>query len=193
MNDVELDQLLDTWIAPAPSPSLRHDLRARFPRTQPRRYVRPLRWALLIALSFILAVALAQSSENRWDVPVVRALNQMYQKFIEAQDARRSSAIAREIRDSEPRTYVDGQLVEPPEYFASARLDVRVPGEGMYSITSFRFTPLKNAAGRPTGWVEGGRIHGNAIEFQAGSKHVLIECNKQIVDSDRPVFIRPWQ
>jgi hypothetical protein len=45
------------------------------------------------------------------------------------------------------------------------------------------------ADGEPTGWVEAGRIHGNVIEFQAGSKQVRIECDRPIVDSDRPVFV----
>ena len=191
MNDTDLDKLLDTWRAPVPGPSLREGIRARFPHIERRQFARPLRWALLIAFGTIaLAVALAQSNENRWDLPVVRFVTDIYDEFMQSQDARRSAAIARVIRDSEPRTYVDGQLVAPPEYFGGARLDVQVPGEGMYSITAYRFTQLKNAAGKPTGWAEAGRIHDNLIEFQAGGKQVRIECNKPIVDSDRPVFVR---
>ena len=193
MNDVELDRLLDTWSAPSVPPSLRAGLRARFPQTEHRLFTRSLRWTLVIGfLSLMLAVALAQSNENRWDVPVVRALNEFYQKVMQAQEARRSAVIARQIRDSEPRAYVDGQSVAPPEYFGSARLDLQVPGDGMYSITWFRFTQLKNAAGKPTGWVEAGHIHGNVIEFQVGSKQVRIECDKAIVDEDRPIFVLRW-
>jgi len=31
-------------------------------------------------------------------------------------------------------------------------------------------------------------FNGNVIEFRTGGKQVRIECNKPIVDSDRPVF-----
>jgi hypothetical protein len=66
-------------------------------------------------------------------------------------------------------------------------MDVQVPGEGVYSIISY---PMRShrADGGLTGWVEAGRIHGNVIEFQAGGAQVRIECDKPIVDSDRPVF-----
>jgi hypothetical protein len=61
-------------------------------------------------------------------------------------------------------------------------MNVQVPGEGVYSITSY--------PRGLTGWVAAGHIHGSVIEFQAGGKQVRIECNRPIVDSDRPVFAR---
>jgi hypothetical protein len=66
-------------------------------------------------------------------------------------------------------------------------MNVLVPGEGLYSITSFPVAE-RRADGHATGWVEAGHIHGNVIEFRTGGKQVRIECNKPIVDSDRPVF-----
>jgi hypothetical protein len=92
-----------------------------------------------------------------------------------------------QIRESQPKVYVNGQLVAPLQYGPAARMDVHVLGEGVFSITSYPMGSHR-ADGGLTGWVEAGRIHGNVIEFQAGGKQVRIECDKPIVDSDRPVF-----
>jgi hypothetical protein len=52
MNDTELDQLLDTWQSPAPSPSLRRTTLAALPPRPPRRvFGLPLRWVVAAALS----------------------------------------------------------------------------------------------------------------------------------------------
>ncbi|HTA41248.1 MAG TPA: hypothetical protein VK789_02305 [Bryobacteraceae bacterium] len=191
MNDAELDKLLDTWHAPAPPRSLRNVLRERFPQADPHKLARPWRWALVILLgSVALAVALAQSSENRWDIPVVTFLNQLYENFLQGEDARRISSIVARIKRSDPRVYVDGRLAVPLEFGPAASMDVQIPGDGVYIISLYRYTQTRNAAGRPTGWVQAGHAHGNAIEFQAGSTPVRIECNEEIVDSDRPVFVR---
>lgn len=50
MNDTELDQILDQWTAPEPSPALRDNLRAAFPQ-RPRRRVFgvPVRWMVTFA------------------------------------------------------------------------------------------------------------------------------------------------
>ena len=92
-----------------------------------------------------------------------------------------------QIRQSEPKVYVDGQLVAPLVYGPGASMNVKVPEDGVYVITSYPM-PSHRADGGLTGWAEAGRMHGNVIEFQAGCKQVRIECNKPIVDSDRPVF-----
>ena len=58
---------------------------------------------------------------------------------------------------------------------------VQVPGEGEYLISLFDGVK---------GFVEAGRVHGNVLEFQAGAKQVRIVCNRAIVDSDLPIFVR---
>jgi hypothetical protein len=188
MNETELDRLLDSWTAPAPPASLREGLRARFPRAERRRFTRPLRWGLVIATaSIMLAIGMGQNLKNPWDFPVVRVLNQLYENFLDGLEAWQSSGIVARVRQSEAKVYVEGQLVAPLKYGPAASMHVQVPGDGVYLITSYPM-PRHQADGRPTGWVEAGHIHGNVIEFQAGSKQVRIECNKPIVDSDRPVF-----
>jgi hypothetical protein len=84
------------------------------------------------------------------------------------------------IRQSNPKVYIDDQLAGPLQYGPAASMNVEVPGDGVYSFVS----PDEGAPG----WTEG-RIHGNTIEFEAGSRHVRIECNRSIVP-DRPVFAR---
>jgi hypothetical protein len=50
MNDTELDQLLDQWKAPGPSPALRRNLRAAFPQPPRRRlFGMPVRWIVAFA------------------------------------------------------------------------------------------------------------------------------------------------
>jgi hypothetical protein len=193
MNDTELDDLLNTWGPPALPPSLREGLRARFPRVERSRFARPLGWVLVTAVvSITLAIGMAKSGENPWQFRIVRFVNQLYEGFfLEGFEAWRASSIVAQIRQSEPRVYVSRQLAAPLKYGPAATMDVQVPGDGDYAITSYPM-PSHRADGGLTGWVEAGHIHGNVIEFQAGSKRVHIECNKPIVDFDRPVFARRW-
>ena len=186
MNDAELDQLLAAWEAPAAPPSLRNGLKARFPRAERRSFVHPLRWVLVIvAASLTFAIAMEQTGENPWGFGLVRALHGLHDHLWGGLQAWRATSIAAQIRQSEPKVYVDGELVGPLEYGPAATMNVQVPGEGLYSITAYR--------GRLDGWVRAGHIHGNVIEFQAGSKQVRIECNQPIIDSDRPVLARRRQ
>jgi hypothetical protein len=138
--------------------------------------------------SFALIAALAQTSDSYRDFPLVGILSRLYENFREGREAGRAASITARIRQSDPRVYVDGQLVAPLQYGPAATMDVQVPGEGVYSLTPYRFMQRQAADGRLTGWVEAGYMHDNAIEFEAGVKQVRIECNKPIVDSDRPVF-----
>jgi hypothetical protein len=195
MNDNELDRLLDLWEAPPPRRSLRDGLQARFPRSDRRGFASPLRWALAILLASVAlvvalagAVAIAQSSYTLSDLPVVRTLNGLYQNFLEARQAGRAKSIVTRIAESEPQVFVDGRSVAPLEFGPAATMNVQIPGEGVYSITSYPVAERRTADGRPTGWVEAGHIHGKVIEFRAAGKQVRIECNKPIVDGDRPVF-----
>ena len=195
MNDTELDQLLDTWHAPAAPRSLRDGLRARFPPAERPGFVRPLRWALAIAFASIaLAVVTlaigqaAQSVDSYGDLPVVRFVYRLYENFLQGREARRAERIVAKIRESEPKVYVDGRVISPLQFAPATTMDVLVPEEGVYSISLYRYMGLRTADGRPTGWVEAGHVHANMIEFQAGNKQVRIVCNQPIVDSDRPVF-----
>jgi hypothetical protein len=189
MNDIELDRLLDTWSAPAPPPSLREGLRARFPRVEHRRFAYPLRWALAIGvISATLVIGMERSRESQLGYQVVRVVNRLYENFMEGLEAWRATLLVAQIRQSEPKVYVDGQLVAPLEYGHAASMNVNVPGEGLYSIITYPM-PGHRADGGLTGWVEAGNVRGNVIEFQAGGKQVRIECNQPIVDSDRPVFV----
>jgi hypothetical protein len=53
MNDTELDQILDTWQSPAPSPSLRRTTLAAMPPRSRRKLLGvPLRWAIAGTLAF---------------------------------------------------------------------------------------------------------------------------------------------
>jgi hypothetical protein len=131
----------------------------------------------------------AQSSDTFADSAIVQFLNHLYENFLEGREVRRVEILVAKIKQSDPKVYVDGRLIGPPEYGLGKTMNVQVPGEGLYSTSLFRYTRLRNAVGRPTGWIEAGHIHGNVIEFQAGSKEVRIECDQPIADRDGPVFI----
>ena len=177
MNEQELDRLLDAWQPPAPPASMRTRLQDRFPRRSPRRFRRSLRWLVLVAAGGItLAIAMEDTS---------RPFAHFYDTLVQTLETWRVTGIRNRIRQRDPRVFVDGQPAPPLEYSRAATLVVQVPEEGTYVIT-FLSRELR-------GWVEAGRIHHNVIEFQAGDRHVRIECNRTVVDSDRPVFVRRLQ
>jgi hypothetical protein len=189
MNDTELDRLLDSWKAPAPPPSLREDLRARFPRAERWGFARPMRWGLATVVACVaLAFGMAQSSDQSWGSGIRDFMNQVYERLREGIEVRQAASILAQIRQSDPKVYVDGRLVAPLEYGPADSMNVEVPGEGVYSIIVYRLAHLETS-----GWVQAGIIHGSMIEFQVGGKQVRIECNKPIVNSDHPVFamLRP--
>ena len=95
--------------------------------------------------------------------------------------AHHAAYIVDQIRNSEPKVYINGKLGQPVEFMQATRMDVNVPGEGVFSV--MLIAGIK-------GFTEAGTIHDNVIEFQAGSKQVRIECNGQVVHSERPVFTR---
>lgn len=189
MNETELDQLLDTWAAPTPPSSLREGLRERFPRVERRRFLCPLGWALAVVVALVtLSIGMGQSSEGGWDSRLVNVLNQLYENFLDGIKAWQSISMVRQVRESDPKVYVDGLVAAPLDYGPGASMKVQVPGDGVYIIMTYPM-PRYRADGVPTGWVEAGHIHANAIEFEAGSKRVRIECGKPIVTSDRSVFV----
>jgi len=64
MNDVELDQLLDTWEAPAPPPSLRRGLVAAFPVKRWKVFGIPLRWIVAGAAAAVVCAAVGAGLFN---------------------------------------------------------------------------------------------------------------------------------
>lgn len=193
MNDDELDRLLNTWTAPAPTVSMRKGLRSKLPHREPRISARPLRWMVAIAvISVTLAVGATQISSNFLDSQLARVIQPVYDRYADVVprgiwdliglDVLEETRIVARIRQSNPRVYVNGNFTAAPQYGPAATINVQVPGEGVYSITTHR--------GGVKGWVQAGRIHGDTIEFEAGRNQVRIECDKPVVGSDRPVFIR---
>ena len=182
MNDTELNRLLNTWVAPVPPPSLRQGLRAQFPPPKRRRFARPLRWVLVGTVAMAtLAVGMGQTGGKFSDAPLVRAINRLYEDLLGGIEAWRATSLTARVRLADPKVYVDGELAGPLKYGHAATMYLKVPGEGEYFIISYR-----NGL---ASWVEAGHIHGSVIEFQAGGKTVRIECNREIVDADLPVFV----
>jgi hypothetical protein len=187
MNDTELDRLLDRWEAPAPPPSLRAGLRDRFPRDERRRFGRPLRWVLAIAVASVtLAVATEQGSGNSGMDYLVSRLRRVYHGFVLSIELRQCTAIMVRFKQSDPKVYVDGQPAAPPTYKGAASLWVDVPAGGEYGAVLFSPELLDGAA---KGFIEAGTLHQNVLEFQAGGKQVRIVCNRPVVDADRPVYV----
>jgi len=188
MNDTELDQLLDSWKAPVPEPSLREGLQARFPRPERRRLVTPRRLLLVAAAATVtMALGTEQRREDAWSglIGLASRICDGIELAIEAWQAPR---FAVRVRDSDPRVYVDGQLAPPLAYGGSGTFKIQVPGEGTFGLLVYG--TLRNA---PRGWVEAGRVHDNAIEFQADGKPVRILCNQPIISGERPVFVQRLQ
>ncbi|HEV2447603.1 MAG TPA: hypothetical protein VGS58_16850, partial [Candidatus Sulfopaludibacter sp.] len=180
MNDVELDRLLDSWVLPAPPPSLRAGVRARFPRSRPGSFAQPLRWVLAIAIaSMALAIATGQSGPGSLDF-LWTPLRRLYLGLRFNIDTREASAIRARIRQSNPRVYVDGQPAPPPQYRGGLSVFVVLPGGREFGILLVQ-PPGAN-------WQRVGTIHGNVIQFEADGKQVRIECDKAVVDADRPVY-----
>jgi hypothetical protein len=182
MNDKELDQLLDSWEAPPPPRSLREGLRARFPRAERRRIAHPFRWILAIAAaSATLAIGMEGGGASPWNFRIGQTLVGWYEAFMFGVEMHHVAYTVGQIRDSEPKVYINGALGQPVEFKHATRMDVNVPGEGVFSV--MLVPGIK-------GFTEAGTIHDNVIEFQAGTKQVRIECNSPIVHSERPVFTR---
>jgi len=182
MNDQELDQVLDSWEAPAPPRSLREGLRARFPRTERRGVARPLRWVLAVAaVSATLALGMEKTGASPWDFRIGQTLQGWYDAFMTGVELHHAAYNVEMVRNSDPKVYIDGKLAGTLEFKHATRMDVDVPGEGVYSLILVHGVK---------GFAESGTIHDNVIEFHAGSRQVRIECNQKIVHSERPVFVR---
>jgi hypothetical protein len=155
-------------------------LRERFPRAERRWFGRPLRWVLVGVLA---CATLAVGQQGGYSNPATwlfEKLRGAYEAFTFGFKAFDTSAVMVRMRQSQPRVYVDGQLQPPPDIWRGADVQIHVPGEGEY------FVMLVDIG---KGFVQAGRMHGNFLEFQAGSRHVRIECNRQLVSADRPVYV----
>jgi hypothetical protein len=64
MNDTELDQVLDSWTAPAVPPSIRRGLAAALPRERRRVFGVPVRWVVAFAAAAVCAVLGAKAFDN---------------------------------------------------------------------------------------------------------------------------------
>ncbi len=146
---------------------------------------------MIAAASTTLAIGLGQVSENQWASQLDRMheeliqwayqIHRLHADLIQSLEAWWTAGLAARVREADPKVYVNGELTAPPGYGPAATINVRVPGQGVYSITSFPGL---------AGWTEAGHIHSSVIEFMAGGSQVRIECTRPIVNSDVPVFVR---
>ena len=94
-------------------------------------------------MAFVLAFASAvlaidiQQSDNGQGFRLNCVLNQLYDSVIEGFEPWLAPSIVTQIRQSEPGVYVDGRVMGPLEYGQGARMDVQVPGDGVYSIITY--------------------------------------------------------
>lgn len=184
MNDTELDRLLDRWEVPAPSGALREGVRARFPRPAGRGSRFPLRLVLAVAvISATLAIATGQGGEHSvegFGAHLMRLHNMFYRWMHPSYGA---LELRKKLQRSEPKFYVDGQLLKAPQYgpWQAATMWLEVPGAGVYLFTSY--------SGRMAGFQQAGTVHGNVLKFQAGARQVRIECSAAITDDDQPIYV----
>jgi hypothetical protein len=141
---------------------------------------------VVLAATATLAIGMEESRQNSWGSGIVQLFSEVYEGVTGTIETWPSRRVTAQVRQSDPRVYVDGELSAPLKYgplvgpWGEAAMIVRIPGEGRFYITPQRVAD---------DWIEVGLIHDNVIEFQAGRKSVRIVCNKQIVDTDRPVFV----
>ena len=180
MNDIELDRLLDAWETPAPSPALRVSLRDQFPRRTFRSFGRPLRWVLAIAVaSTTLAIATEQTNGNALRFFLAH-IEEFLLRLRFNLELRQSHAILLRIRDSNPKVFVDGQPAPPPEV-NGRYLSVHVRGDGIYWVMPAHAPELR-------GWIWNGSVHENVLEFEAGARHVRIECDRPVFNSEHGTY-----
>jgi hypothetical protein len=184
MNDQELDRLLDRWEAPSPSRALREAVRARLPRAEGRVRRFPLRWVLAVAaVSATLAIAMGQggdASMEGFGAHLMRLHNMFFRWMHPSYGAQE---LRSKLLRSEPKIYVDGQLLKTPQFGAwrAGTTWVEVPGGGVYLFTSY--------SGGASGFTEAGKVHGNVLQFRAGSRFVRIECNAPITEDDQSIYV----
>ena len=190
MNETELDRLLNSWESPAPPKSMRDRLRTRFPHVERNWLPRPLRWGLVtLFASAVLTVAVAQTS-NSWGSPIHDWFGAFHQGIALFVNSHRSLLLTTEIRQSQPKVYVDGQLAGPLNYGNGRAFRIQVPGGDVYAVMFFRVPERFQESGHlPGPWVKAGLVHDNLIEFAAGTHQVRIECNTSLSWGGNAVYV----
>ena len=171
MNETELDQMLNRWKAPDPSPALRRRVLQHYPLRQPLRFRRPLAWAAAMAvLLAMLALGTEQAQHGALDnfsAGVRQFTDSVGQWF----DDMWIAHIVMAFRNSNPKVFVDGELRGDVLVGGShGGLWVQFPVEGRYWLTS------RLGAFRGT-WTAA-RFDGHALEFQSGARQVRVESHR---------------
>jgi len=170
MTDNELDQLLDTWQAPAAPPSLRARVLAAFPKRQRRNLRLGLRWVLAItAASCVLAIGMEQKGPITLD-NLATGVHHVHNEMIGWLDEVWIGHVLASFRGSELKIYVDGELQPQAEYGGGgATMWMRIPGDGKYYLT---LSARSFEGPRPP---VAGRFDGHVLEFRLGARAVRIE------------------
>jgi hypothetical protein len=184
MTDTELDQLLNRWRSPAPSPELRAGVLDKFPRREGRAFGRPLGWAAALAVVLcMLAVGTAQSGGTLDNFAIgVRHLGENVNQWFEQMWV---AHIVAAFRGSNPKVYMDGELQTGAVFGGSGWVVwLRMPGEGKYYIA---LSP--HAFEGPVPPISG-RFDGHVLEFEAGGRMVRIESHGTYgFGGERPVYL----
>ena len=184
MNDQELDGLLDRWEAPSPSGALREGVRARFPRGERRTRRISLRWVLAVAaVSATLAIAMGQggdASMEGFGAHLMRLHNMLFRWLHPSYGA---LEVRTKLLESQPKVYVDDKLLAAPQFgsWRAGTTWLEVPGAGVYLFTTY--------PGELKGFQQAGGVHSSIVKFQAGAKHVRIECNAPVTEDDQAIYV----
>jgi hypothetical protein len=173
MTDTELDQVLNQWPTPEPSPALRTCVLLHVPRRERRSFGHPLRWILATAAaSCVLAVGMEQAGHG-----VVADLSRQVQKVkrnvsMWVDDLWLSYTLA-SFRDSHLKTYVNGEL-RPDAVFGGSGAGwwLRVPEAGRYYLAMSSHFFKKREVPPPAG-----RFDGHVLDFQAEGTAIRIESD----------------
>jgi hypothetical protein len=172
MTDTELDQVLNQWHTPEPSPALRASVLRHVPRRERRSFGRPLRWILATAAaSCVLAVGMEQAGH-----PVVTDLARQVQNLSHSVsawvDGLWLSYTVASFRDSHLKVYVNEELRSDAIFGGSAQgCWLRVPGAGKYYLV-LTASVFERVVPPPAG-----RFDGHVLAFQAERTTVRIESD----------------
>jgi hypothetical protein len=190
MNDTELDRLLDTWHAPAPRRELRETVRAA---TVTERYTElhqhrtaplwsRLRWVIAIGVAFVaLTVAMGQGNDSSAGSRIAQALTDCWERVMFGIRVHRVQALVAQIMASDPQVSVDGKPAPAVQRWHASTLFVQVPGDGAYYVSFFSLPR--------DGWRQTGQIKETYLEFEAGTHHVVIVCNRRLMMSDALIYV----
>jgi hypothetical protein len=183
MTEKELDEMLDGWKAPAPSPALRARVLGSFPRRKSLGWWRPVRWATaMAAIVFMIAIGGAQTGNSTLG-NLGNGIHDITVGVEQWFDYMWIAHIMLAFRNSNPKVYVDGELRTDAVFGSSGNAWLRLPGEGKYYIALTR------------GGFEGpvppsnGHFDGHVLEFQQAGRSVRVESHGRYgFGGDRPVY-----